>query len=117
MQFYYAIQRRMVVARNSERLCWDLFLRQFGPGEDNFGWAKGCLAEKERDAESHAEDEAALAHQDMLRRILTHYNGWIVNFQSMDNNEKAFASLFEELFNLVNDTYLFMCDIEYGRTS
>ncbi len=89
-----------------------MFLRQFGPGDDNFGWAKGCLADKERDAESHAA-EAALAQQDMLRRVLSHFNGRIVNFQSMDNNEKDFASLLEELFNLVDDSYLFMRDIEY----
>jgi hypothetical protein len=99
---------------NSERLRFEMFLRHYGPGEDNFGWAKRCLADKERDAEAHAEAEAALAHEAMLQQILTHYdeNG-VVNYTRMDTNEKAFAHLFEELFQVTDDDELFRYDIEY----
>lgn len=89
-----------------------MFLRHFGPGDDNFGWAK---ADKERNDEDQAEAEAALAHQDILQRVLSHYNGWVVDFRPMDTNEKAFASLFEELFMVVEDSYLFRFDLDYWR--
>jgi hypothetical protein len=99
---------------NSERLRFEMFLRQYGPEENNFGWAKGCLADKERDAEAHAEAEAALAQEDMLRRILTHYDEeGSVDYASMDTTEKAFANLFELLFLVVDDNALFMQDIDY----
>jgi hypothetical protein len=108
-----AEERKAWREENSERLRFEMFLRQYGPGEDNFGWAKRCLEDKERDAEAHADAEAALAQEDMLRRILTHYDeDGVVNFTSMDTNEKAFANLFEELFQVVNDNDLFMRDVE-----
>ena len=54
-----------------------------------------------------------------LKRIcfggfLTHYDeDGVVNYTSMDTNEKAFASLFEELFLVADDNDLFMSDIEH----
>jgi hypothetical protein len=99
---------------NSESLRFAMFLRHYGPGEDNFGWAKGSLEDKERDAEAHAEAEAALAHEAMLQQILTHYDEkGIVNWVSMDTKEKAFAHLFEELFLVTDDDDLFRHDIEH----
>jgi hypothetical protein len=98
---------------NSERLRFEMFLRQYGPGE-NFDWARKTNEDKERSAEAQAEAEAALAHEDMIRRILAHYDKEaVVNFTSMDTNEKAFAHLFEDLFLVVDDNDLFISDTEY----
>ena len=107
-------ERKAWREKNSERLRFEMFLRQYGPGEDNFGWARATKEDKEKDAEAQAETEAALAQEDMLRRILTHYGGdGVVNYTLMDINEKAFASLFEELFLVADDNDLFMSDIEH----
>ena len=98
---------------NSERLRFEMFLRRYGPGE-NFDWARATKDDKERDAEARAEAVVTLAQEDMLRRILTHYdeNG-VVSYTRMDTNEKAFANLFEELFLAVDDNNLFLSDIEH----
>jgi hypothetical protein len=106
-------ERKAWREENSERLRFEMFLRQYGPGE-NFDWARTTKEDKERGAEAQAETEAALAQEDMLRRILTHYDKeGVVNYTSMDTNEKAFASLFEELFLVADDNDLFMSDIEH----
>jgi hypothetical protein len=106
-------ERKAWREKNSERLRFEMFLRQYGPGE-NFDWARTTKEDKERGAEAQAETEAALAQEDMLRRILTHYDkDGVVNYTSMDINEKAFASLFEELFLVADDNDLFMSDIEH----
>ena len=108
-----AEERKAWREENSERLRFEMFLRQYGPGE-NFDWARTTKEDKERGAEAQAETEAALAQEDMLRRILTHYDKeGVVNYTSMDINEKAFASLFEELFLVADDNDLFMSDIEH----
>lgn len=109
-----AEERKVWREKNSEHLRFEMFLRQYGPGDDNFGWARTTKEDKERGAEAQAETEAALAQEDMLRRILTHYDkDGVVNYTSMDINEKAFASLFEELFLVADDNDLFMSDIEH----
>lgn len=98
---------------NSERLRFEMFLRHYGPGE-NFDWARATKEDKERGVEGQADAEAALAQEDMLRRILTHYDeDGVVNYTSMDTNEKAFANLFEELFLVADDNDLFSMDIEH----
>jgi hypothetical protein len=98
---------------NSERLRFEMFLRQYGPGE-NFDWARTTKEDKERGVEAQADAEAALAHESMLQKILTHYDKeGVVNYSPMDTNEKAFAHLFEELFLIVDDNDLFRADIEY----
>lgn len=98
---------------NSERLRFEMFLRRYGPGE-NFDWARATKEDKERDAEAQADAVAALAHEDMLQKILTHYDKeGVVDYSSMDTNEKAFAHLFEELFLVADDDDLFMSDIEH----
>jgi len=108
-----AEERKVWREKNSEHLRFEMFLRQYGPGE-NFDWARTTKEDKERGAEAQAETEAALAQEDMLRRILTHYGGdGVVNYTLMDTNEKAFASLFEELFLVADDNDLFMSDIEH----
>lgn len=108
-----AEERKAWREENSERLKFEMFLRQYGPGE-NFDWARTTREDKDRGAEAQAETEAALAQEDMLRRILTHYDeDGVVNYTLMDTNEKAFASLFEELFLVADDSDLFMSDIEH----
>ena len=75
-----AEERKAWREENSEHLRFEMFLRQYGPGE-NFDWARTTKEDKERGAEAQAETEAALAQEDMLRRILTHYDeDGVVNY-------------------------------------
>jgi len=76
--------------KNSERLRWEMFLRNFGPeGDfDHLG-----------EAPKNAEEEAAFAHREMLQRILKHYTeDGTADYESMSFEEKAFAHLFDYLF-------------------
>jgi len=84
-----------------------MFLRNFGPDGD-FDY----LGDEPVDAE----EEAAFAHREMLRRIVKHYNkdGYL-DYESMSYEEKAFAHLFEELFLTIDDYDLFDLDIDHWR--
>jgi len=94
-------------AETAERIRWEMFLRNFGPDGD-FDY----LGDEPLDAE----EEAAFAHREMLRRIVKHYNkdGYL-DYESMSYEEKAFAHLFEELFLTIDDYDLFDLDIDHWR--
>ena len=94
-------------AKNSERLRWEMFLRNFGPDGD-FDY----LGSEPLDSE----EEAAFAHREMLRRILKHHEkDGSADYESMSFEEKAFAHLFEELFLVIDDYDLFDLDIDNWR--
>ena len=93
--------------KNSERLRWEMFLRNFGP-EGDFDH----LGETPR----NEEEEAAFAHREMLQSILKHYNeDGTADYESMSFEEKAFAHLFDELSMVIEDYELFDMDIDYWR--
>jgi hypothetical protein len=93
--------------KNSERLRWEMFLRNFGP-EGDFDH----LGETPR----NEEEGAAFAHREMLQRILKHYNeDGTADYESMSFEEKAFAHLFDELSMVIEDYELFDMDIDYWR--
>lgn len=92
---------------NSERLRWEMFLRNFGP-EGDFDY----LGETPK----NSEDEAAFAHREILQRILKYYTeDGTADYESMSFEEKAFAHLFDELFMTIEDYELFDLDIDYWR--
>jgi hypothetical protein len=90
---------------NSERIRWEMFLRNYGP--DSFDWLK--------EKPESAEDEAAFAHREMLQRVLNHFKGHIVDYDSMSYEERAFAHLFEDLFLVIDDYDLLDEDIDHWR--
>ena len=93
--------------KNSERLRWEMFLRNFGP-EGDFDHL-GEIPEDE-------EEEAAFAHREMLQQILNHYSeDGTADYESMSFEEKAFAHLFDELFMVIDDYELLDTDIDYWR--
>jgi hypothetical protein len=99
-----AEERQAWRVENSERLRWEMFLRNFGP-EGDFDH----LGETPMDGE----EEAAFDHREMLQHILKHYNeDGTADYESMGFEEKAFAHLFrmktqESQFNLIDICYRF----------
>ena len=91
---------------NSERLKWEMFLRNHGPVSIEYS---------EEDLEKYPDEKedikAAIAYREMLRKVLAKYKGHVVDYEAMDPTEKAFAYLLEE-FGMCMDTYrLFDSDI------
>jgi len=101
-----AEERKAWREKNSERLHWEMFLRNHGPASISY---------TEEDIEKYDDKEeirAAIAYREMLQKVLTKYDGWIVNYEAMDETEKAFAYLLED-FNAFRDTYsLFDMDLD-----
>jgi len=98
---------------NSDRLRWEMFLRCFGPGE-NFNWARPDLEKPERGEEANAEAEAALLLEEALKRVLAHADrDGNLDYKSMDSSDKAVANLFDTLFMVIEDEYLFKSDLEH----
>jgi hypothetical protein len=92
---------------NSERLQWEMFIRNHGP--ESIEWTEKDL---EKYPDEKGDIEAGMACRKMLHKVLAKYNGWIVDYDAMDETEKAFAFLLEE-FNGFMDTYrLFDRDLD-----
>ncbi len=95
---------------NSERLKWEMFLRAHGP--DSVEVTEEDL-EKADDPETKEEIKAELAFKKLCQQVLSHYDGWIVNYEGMDETEKAFAYLLE-CFHIYEPTYdLFRLDLDH----
>jgi hypothetical protein len=94
---------------NSERIQWEMFLRNHGPTSIEY---------TDEDIEKYSdkgEIRAAIACREMLQRVLAKYKGHIVDYEAMDDTEKAFAYLLEE-FGMCMDTYrLFDSDLEHWQ--
>jgi hypothetical protein len=94
---------------NSERLQWEMFLRNHGPTSIEY---------TEEDIEKYDDKEeirAAIAYREMSQRVLAKYDGWVVNYGAMDEIEKALAYLLEEL-NIYMDLYtLIERDLEFWQ--
>jgi len=95
---------------NSERLKWEMFLRNHGPVSIEYS---------EEDLEKYPDEKedikAAIACREMHQKVLAKYKGHIVDYEAMDPTEKAFAYLLEE-FGMCMDTYrLFDSDIYYWQ--
>ena len=95
---------------NSERLEWEMFLRVHGPEavevtEEDIG--------KTEDPERKEEIKAELAYKKLIQKVLAHYKeGWIVDYENMDETEKAFAWLLEEFHVFEDREDLFEMDYE-----
>lgn len=105
-----AEERKAWREANSERLKWEMFLRNHGP--ESIEW-------NEKDIEKYPDEkediEAGLACRKMLQRVLAKYKGHVVHYGDMDPIEMAFAYLLEE-FCMRMDTYrLFDSDIYYWQ--
>ena len=95
---------------NSERLKWEMFLRNHGPVSIEYS---------EEDLEKYPDEKedikAAIACREMHQKVLAKYKSHIVDYEAMDSTEKAFAYLLEE-FGMCMDTYrLFDSDIYYWQ--
>jgi hypothetical protein len=91
---------------NSVRLHWEMFLRNHGPASIEF---------TDEDIDKYndkGEIRAAIACREMLQKVLAKYDGWIVNYEAMDETEKAFAYLLEEFHAYLDQYSLFETDLE-----
>ena len=104
-----ADERKAWREANSERLEWEMFLRNHGPASIEY---------TEEDIEKYSDKEeirAAIACREMLQRVLAKYKGPVVDYEAMDTTEKALAYLLEE-FCMCMDTYrLFDSDLEHWQ--
>jgi len=97
---------------NSERLNWEMFLRVHGP--ESVEVTEEDL-EKTDNLERKEEIRAEIAYKKLCQKVLSHYAGWIVKYENMDETEKAFAYLLE-LFYAFQDTYsLFELDLDHWQ--
>jgi hypothetical protein len=101
-----AEERKAWREANSERLKWEMFLRNHGPESIDYS---------EEDIEKYPDEKeeirAAIACREMLQRVLAKYKGHVVDYEVMDTSEKAFVYMLEE-FCMCMDTYrLFDSDI------
>ena len=101
-----AEERKAWREANSERLKWEMFLRNHGPVSIEYS---------EEDLEKYPDEKedikAAIACREMHQKVLAKYKGHVVDYEAMDTSEKAFAYLLEE-FCMCMDTYrLFDSDI------
>ena len=101
-----ADERKAWREANSERLKWEMFLRNYGP--ESIDWTDDCI---EKYPDEKEDIKAGIACREMLRRVLAKYKGHVVDYETMDDTEKAFAYLLEE-FGMCMDTYrLFDSDL------
>jgi len=95
---------------NSERLQWEMFLRVHGP--ESVEVTEEDI-EKTDYPERKEEIKAELAYRKLIQKVLPHYkDGWIVNYENMDETEKAFAWLLEEFHVYEDREDLFRRDYE-----
>jgi len=104
-----AEERKAWREANSERLQWEMFLRVHGP--DSIEYTEEDI-EKASDPDYKEEIKAEMACKKMLQRVLAKYDGWIVNYETMDETEKAFAVLLENFHIYENVFDLFRLDLE-----
>ncbi|MGD0953620.1 MAG: hypothetical protein ABR985_14725 [Methanotrichaceae archaeon] len=93
-----AEERKAWREANSERLQWEMFLRNHGPASIDY---------TEEDVEKYSdkgEIRAAIACREILQRVLAKYKGHIVDYEAMDATETAFAYMLEE-FGMCMDPY------------
>ncbi|MGD0953811.1 MAG: hypothetical protein ABR985_15720 [Methanotrichaceae archaeon] len=91
---------------NSERIQWEMFLRNHGPASIEY------TDENIEKYSDKGEIRTAIACREILQRVLAKYKDHIVDYEAMDATEKAFAYLLEE-FCMCMDTYrLFDRDLE-----
>jgi hypothetical protein len=103
-----ADERKAWREANSERLKWEMFLRNHGP--ESIDWTDDCI---EKYPDEKEDIKAGIACREMLRRVLAKYKGHVVDYETMDDTEKAFAYLLEE-FGMCMDTYrLYDSDLYY----
>jgi hypothetical protein len=94
---------------NSGRLHWEMFLRNHGPASIEF---------TDEDIDKYndkGEIRAAIAYREMLQKVLAKYDGWIVNYEAMDETEKAFAYLLEEFHAYLDQYGLLEMDLEHWQ--
>ena len=104
-----AEERKAWREANSERLHWEMFLRVHGP--DSIEYTEEDI-EKANDSDFKEEIKAEMACKKMLQRVLAKYDGWIVNYEAMDETEKAFAVLLENFHIYENVFDIFRLDLE-----
>jgi hypothetical protein len=101
-----ADERKSWREENSERLRWEMFLRNHGP--ESIDWTEESI---EKYPDEKEDIEAGIACREMLQRVLAKYKGHVVDYEAMDASEKAFAYMLEE-FGAYMDTYrLFDSDL------
>lgn len=85
---------------NSDRLKWEMFLRNHGPS--SIEWTEEDIKKYTLEEE---DIKAGIACRAIMQRVLAKYkDGWQVDYAAMDETEKAFAFLLEE-FNIYVDFY------------
>jgi hypothetical protein len=103
-----ADERKAWREANSERLQWEMFLRNHGP--ESIEWTEEDF---EKYPDEKEEIEAGIACRKMLQRVLAKYKeGWIVDYNAMDETEKAFAHLLEEFGVYIDPYSLFDQDLD-----
>ncbi len=94
---------------NSERLKWEMFLRVHGP--ESVEVTENDL-EKTSDPDRKEEIKAELAFKKLCQQVLSHYDGWVVRYDNMNETEKAFAWLLESLYAYRDIEDLFEMDLD-----
>jgi hypothetical protein len=91
---------------NSERLKWEMFLRNHGP--ESIDWTEESI---EKYPDEKEDIKAGIAYREMLQKVLAKYKDHVVDYESMDTIEKAFAYLLEEFGMCMDTCRLFDSDL------
>ena len=95
--------------KNTERLRWEMFLRNHGPDSMYMNQTPEDLVKYPDEAE---EIEAAIACRKLCQPALKKYKGHIVDYKAMNDTEKAFACLLEDFNTFIDTDFLFGEDLD-----
>jgi antitoxin component HigA of HigAB toxin-antitoxin module len=105
-----ADERKAWREANSERLKWEMFLRNHGP--ESIDWTEEYI---EKYPDEKEDLEAGIACREMIQRVLAKYKGHVVDYEDMDSTQKAFAYLLEEFCTYMDTYRLFDSDLDYWQ--
>jgi|GEM_PF-1425522 len=103
-----AEERKAWREANSERLRWEMFLRNHGP--ESLDLTEETIADYDDDDKEDA--RAAIAAREVLQKLLAKYDGDMPNRAAMDAMEKGISYILEEWFWAIDHFELLSEDLE-----